>query len=286
MFLYQIPKFLLMPLISIESSIAAVFNIFKHENSFESAQKDSTSALIRGLIIGIPVSLVLLFLLTKAAPIFGQLTQRFFTNIGERAVISLILFIILLGFGLSKFLEKVIAEAQTTHVPIGKSHELVIILGSVISLFAVFIIVQVKYLFSSIGEGELHQLGITSLTYSEYVRKGFFELLIASSIASGLIIYVFKYLHHLRDGQKILTQVSSGILTIETALLLLSAVKRVALYADAHGLTRARIFGFIFLIWLAVILLIFLIRVFKEMKKEWNRYKTGTKTTGATSIRN
>lgn len=268
-FLYQIPKFFLLPLTAIEKSVGGIFSVFQQENfSSEPVKKDSTSALIRGLIITVPIFLALLLLLTKADPIFGKLTRQFLANIGERAIVSLILFIILLGFGLSKFLDQASAEEETTHIPAGKSYELAVILGSVLILFALFIIVQFKYLFSSVGEGELNQLGISSLTYSEYVRKGFFELLIAATIASGLIVYVFKYLYHFTGRQKLFIQIFSGFLTVETALILLSAVKRIFLYADTHGLTRARVFGFIFLIWLAVMLAIFLIRIFREMKKE------------------
>ena len=44
---------------------------------------------------------------------------------------------------------------------------------------------------------------------------------------------------------------------------------RFVLYADAYGLTRARVFGFIFLIWLSIILIIFLFRIFGELKQKW-----------------
>lgn len=269
--LFQIPEFILLPLLILKDSFQGMLDLFKQDSwsSSESLEKDVTSSLIRGLVITVPVIAVLLFLLTQADPIFSKLTHNLLTNIGERTVVSLIIFIGLMSFGLAKFLEKILDQKEPTSVSIGKSHELTIIAGSVLSLFAVFIIVQFRYLFFAVAEGELNQLGINSLTYSEYVRKGFFELLIASTIASGVIIYVLKFLHHLKDSQKLLVQTLSAILTVETGLLLLSAVKRVALYADTHGLTRARVFGYIFLIWLSVLLAIFLIRIFKEMKREW-----------------
>ncbi len=270
-FSFQIPGFLLIPLIAAENFIGSLFSIFKGESwSSEGLKNDSTSSLIRGLIIAVPIFAVLLILLTNADPIFGKLTQNLFSNIGERVIVSLVIFMIMFGFGLTKFFPKHSDEKEEeSDISGGKSHELAIICGSLVGLFGVFIFIQFRYLFLGVGERELHQLGIASLTYSEYVRKGFFELLIASTIASGVIIYVLKYLHHLKDKQKALVQIFSAFLTIETGLLLLSAAKRVFLYADAHGLTRARIFGFIFLVWLAVILTIFLIKIFKEMKKEW-----------------
>ncbi|MBI2338733.1 DUF4173 domain-containing protein [Candidatus Daviesbacteria bacterium] len=256
---FQIPPFLLIPLLVTERSIKGLLDILKTKNT--------SSALIRGLLITFPLVGILLLLLTLADPIFGKLTQNIFESIGKRTIISSVLFTILMGFGLSKFIKK-ISDKQEIAIPEDKSHELSIISGSIITLFAVFIIIQLRYLFTSVGERELHQLGINSLTYSEYVRKGFFELLIAASLASGVIIYIFRYLHYLKGNQKLLLQFFSALLTLETGLILLSAIKRLTLYADAHGLTRARVFGFIFLVWLALLLFIFLIKVFKEFKEK------------------
>lgn len=269
-FSFKIPKFILTPLFVVENFVGSLLSLLKgKELPSEELKKDSTSSLIKGLIIATPIFAVLLFLLTNADPIFGKLTQNLLSNIGERGIISIIVFIVMLGFGLTKFFQKVSDQTQESHIAEGKSHELAVICGSLVGLFSVFIFVQFRYLFLGVSEGELHQLGIASLTYSEYVRRGFFELLIASTIASGVVIYALRYLHKLKDKQKQLIQLLSAFLTVETGLLLLSAVKRVVLYADAHGLTRARIFGFIFLIWLALILVIFLTRIFKEMGREW-----------------
>lgn len=266
---FQIPYFLFLPLTVIKSSIDSFFLIFKKGTwSEKQVENDVSSSLIRGLLIAVPVFGALLFLLVEADPIFGKLTQNLLSNIGERAVVSFIVFIVLLGFGLMKILEKVAEQKEVSKVSLGKSHELAIITGGVLALFAVFIGVQFRYLFFTVGERELSSLGIASLTYSEYVRKGFFELLIAATIAGGVIVYTLKYLHHLVDRQKQLIQILSGIVTVETGLLLLSAAKRDFLYADAHGLTRIREFGFVFLVWLAILLVIFFLRILKEMKKE------------------
>lgn len=266
---YTIPNFLLTPFVVLASTLGSFFGLFKQSTWVSgSLEKDTTSSLVRGLLIAVPLFVVLLFLLIQADPIFNKLTQDVFTNIGERAIVSLLVFVGLISFGSAVVLEKVQEQKDTQPVISGKSHELAIITGSVIFLFAVFIAIQFRYLFFSVGERELSQLGIASLTYSEYVRKGFFELLIAATIAGGVVVYVLKFIHHLIGNQKLLVQALSCILTIETGLLLLSAAKRVFLYADAHGLTRAREFGFVFLVWLAIILVIFFIKILKEIKKE------------------
>lgn len=266
---FQMPNFLLLPFTVIKNSIDSFFSIFKKDTwPPKQTENDISSSLIRGLLITVPIFGALLFLLVEADPIFGKLTQNFLSNIGERTIASFFVFVVLFSFGLIKILEKVTEQKEVSKISVGKSHELAIITGSVFALFAVFIAIQFRYLFFTVGERELSSLGIASLTYSEYVRKGFFELLIAATIAGGVIVYVLKYLHHLIDRQKLLVQILSGIVTVEAGLLLLSAAKRVFLYTDAHGLTRAREFGFVFLIWLAILLVVFLMRILKEMKKE------------------
>lgn len=265
----QVFHFVLTPLIAAESSFMALLRLFSQRDSAPEDKKDSTAFWIRGLAVSLPILGILLLLLVQADPIFRKLTENALSNMGERIILSCLLFASLLGFGLSRMLEKFKQESESFHLSEGKFHELSIIIASVSTLFLLFILVQFRYLFSSVGERELHELGINSLTYSEYVRKGFFELLIASSIASGIVAYLFKYLHKFKETEKFVLQILSSLLTIETGLLLLSAAKRLALYADAHGLTRARIFGFIFLLWLMTFLIIFMVRIFKEVERKW-----------------
>lgn len=268
-FTYEIPSFILTPILAIKSTFGGFFGLFRKDTwKIGHVEKDVTSSLIKGFFIAVPLSIVLLIILAQADPIFGKLVGDILTTIGERLFVSFFIFVALVSFGSAIIVEKIQQQKEISSVSFGKAHELAVITGSVLFLFAVFIAVQFRYLFFTVAEKELSQLGIASLTYSEYARKGFFELLIAATIAGGVIMYVLKFLHRLQDRQKLFVQIFSGVLTVETGLLLLSAAKRVFLYANAHGLTRAREFGFVFLVWLAVLLAIFLWRILKEIKKE------------------
>lgn len=267
-FPFQIARFLSIPLMVLGSSIGGFFKLFKVDTwSANSFKHENIPFLIRGLVIAIPIFAVLLFILAQADPIFNKLTQNLFSGIGERVVKSLVILLGLLGIGLATF--KLQGHTAEERIVTGKSHELVVIIGSVVVLFAAFILVQFRYLFALVGERELVELGINSLTYSEYVRKGFFELLVAASIACGLLFYVLRFLGQLRGRLRIFVHLFGSVLTIETGFLLLSAVKRLVLYADAHGLTRARVFGFVFLVWLGILLSIILIQFFQRMKQQW-----------------
>lgn len=267
-FSFENLQFILIPVFVTSNSISSTFSFLSSGKvSIEGKNDPRMSSIMRGLIIAVPLTFILFLLLTHADPVFNRLSQKFFENIWQRIVVSVVVFVGLISFGLTKLKE---AYSQNTEVKqnSGKALEVLIVTGSIVCLFAVFIAIQFQYFFSNIGEGELQRLGITSLTYSEYVRKGFFELLAASVISSLVMIYVTKHLHKIDGKQKVWIQAISVTLIFEILLLLLSAGQRINLYQAAHGLTRARVLGFIFLIWLSVILAVIFIRVIKEIKKE------------------
>jgi hypothetical protein len=235
--------------------------------SEHSANKQVTSSLLRGLFIGVPVLAVLFFILSKADPVFENITFSFLEDVWIRIIFSLIVFVSVLSLGILKIHESE-KEAEVKEVSVGKEYELLIILGGLAVLFGGFIFIQFKYLFSDIGERELLSLGIKSVTYSEYVRKGFFELLLASAISSVLVLYVLRFIHKLKGGGKVLVQLFTSVVTIEVGLLLWSAAQRVFLYQAEHGLTRARAFGMFFLAWMAILLVILLIRVIRDLNNK------------------
>lgn len=232
-----------------------------------STQKHVTSSLLRGALIGVPVLAVFFIILSNADPIFANITFNFFQDIWIRTLLSFAAFISVLGLGITKIHETE-KESEVHSVSSGKEYELLVILGGLALLFAGFIFIQFKYLFSDIGERELLNLGIKSLTYSEYVRKGFFELLLASVLSAGIVLYALHYIHKLKHRGKLLVQVFTSIVTIEVGMLLLSAAMRVNLYQLEHGLTRARVFGLFFLAWLAVLLIILLIKILKDINNK------------------
>lgn len=233
-----------------------------------SSNKHVTSSLLRGLFIGVPVLVVLFFILSRADPVFENITFSFLEDVWIRIIFSLIVFVSALSLGIMKIFEAE-EKKEVTQVSDGKEYELLVILGGLALLFSGFIFIQFKYLFSgNIGERELVNLGIKSLTYSEYVRKGFFELLLASVISSGVVFYALRYIHKLRDRGKLLVQIFTSVVTLEVGMLLWSAAMRVNLYQMEHGLTRARVFGMFFLVWLAALLIILLIRIIKDLNSK------------------
>ena len=97
------------------------------------------------------------------------------------------------------------------------------------------------------------------LTYSEYARRGFFQLLTVSLITLALILA----LDFLTDRQSVRSRavflLGAGLMIVMTIVILASAYFRMQLYELAYGFTTLRVYPHIFMIWLAVLFAYFLI---------------------------
>lgn len=261
-------RILFYPLVLLGKSIAAFGDLLKiGQSTFErNGQKNTLGrSVIRGLIGAVPLIAILLFILSSADPIFAKVLSTIFSNVGERAVVSSIVLIGALLVAFAKIANKEALDKMQSQVK-NNTIELSIIAGSVGVIFAGFILIQIQYLFLNVGERELAALGIAVETYSEYVRKGFFELLVAAAVASTVLIGVLRYLRGtIADTQIMVLRCIGALVSFETMVVLASAALRLARYADAHGLTRARIFGFVFLIWMAISLVFFIARLLNKI---------------------
>lgn len=113
-------------------------------------------------------------------------------------------------------------------------------------LFATFVIVQFRYFF-----GGSETLRIGNLTYSDYARRGFFEL----AWVVALVVPMLLIAEWLVDKQHIRTfRVLAAIQIVLVLVIAASAYRRMQLYRDAFGLTRLRFFTTAFMIWLAILL--------------------------------
>ena len=117
------------------------------------------------------------------------------------------------------------------------------ILVAVDVLFALFVLVQVAYLF-----GGLDTLAATGLPYAQYARSGFFELVRVAFLA-GLLLAVV----HAVAARRTTLLVGAGVaLAALTAVVLASALLRLRIYQDAYGWTELRFYVLAAIGWLAI----------------------------------
>jgi len=127
------------------------------------------------------------------------------------------------------------------------------VLFSIDLLFLIFVVIQFAALF---GGDEF--LKSQNLTYSEYARRGFFELLTVSLITLGLVLVIDFITQRESSRQQVIFLVGSGLMIGMTIIILVSAFQRMSLYEWAYGFTRLRVYPHVFMVWLALLLAAFL----------------------------
>lgn len=131
--------------------------------------------------------------------------------------------------------------------------EVGIMLGALNALFLSFVLIQLRYLFG----GSTRVLNTAGLTYAEYARHGFFELVWVAALTLALLLVV----HHLLAKKDKLTvtvfRVFSGSLVALVMVVMWSAMVRMRLYQSEYGLTELRLYTTAFMVWIGVTLLWF-----------------------------
>ncbi|MEU6413616.1 DUF4153 domain-containing protein [Microbispora sp. NPDC046933] len=103
-------------------------------------------------------------------------------------------------------------------------------------LFAAFVTVQITVLFG----GSRRVLTTAGLTYAQYARSGFFELVTVSVFVLGVVAAAVALLRRESRADRWLLAVLLGLLCAFTLVILASALHRLGLYTDAYGLSRLR----------------------------------------------
>ena len=119
-------------------------------------------------------------------------------------------------------------------------------LGLVNLMFLLFVVVQLRYFFG--GAAIIEET--TGLTYAEYARRGFFELM----AASGLVLPVLMGADHMVRGETAANLTTfrrlAGLLLVLLAVVMASAFQRMRLYVGAFGLSEDRLYATAFMVYL------------------------------------
>ncbi len=130
--------------------------------------------------------------------------------------------------------------------------EAVTVLVLVDLLFGTFMLVQGAYFF-----GGLDSLDRTGMTYADYARRGFFELVTVACLALALLGSLALAT---RRATAVRRHGFNGLSLAMVALvlgMLVSAFQRMLLYEEAYGFTRLRVYTHSFMIWLAAVLVLY-----------------------------
>jgi len=235
--------------------VHAVLSTARHAES-----RRRLGPVLRGLLLSLPVLLVLVPLLSAADAIFAQklgtLAQLFrperWTEQGVRLFWALLTAWLTVG-GLALALVPPPLErplrTEEEH-PLGFVEGLTV-LTSVALVFGAFLTIQLTYLFG----GAARVLAVPGLTYAQYARRGFFELVTVAVLTLVLILGLKALTRRTRPAERTGFSALASLLIAQTLVLLASAWQRMAVYESAYGATPTRIHVDTFLLWLGAALL-------------------------------
>lgn len=188
-----------------------------------------------GLICGVPVVVIALFLLSSADAVFGSMIQNsfhlfdhidfsFFVRVLYTLAGCLFLFSFLYSTVGAPFQP---AETKQHHTnPI----TLITVLAMLGSVYALFVYVQFRYLFFGTEE-RIREIG-----YAEYARSGFFQL-VALAFLTLFLILPFLALSKKNTAVRVLC----ALIALLTAVIDYSAFFRMRLYIHSFGLSVLRL---------------------------------------------
>lgn len=219
--------------------------------------------ILLGLLASIPAVLIVTALLSSADDNFDKVTgqilaaigDNFFSNIMILAV-SIPLTCLLFGAMVNgKKRKRTLAEYNGSAEVIPAAAVCAAV-APLLVIYLLFFICQLPYFLSAFG-GTLPE----GYSYSEFARKGFFELCFVAFINVCTIIGMSLFAKR-KEGRKSHPAVKtfSVILCVMTLILIASALSKMLLYIDEYGLTALRVYTSWFMILMALTVIVEIIR--------------------------
>jgi len=217
-------------------------------------------AILRGLLIALPVVLIFAGLLSSADLVFAQRLHDF-TRLFRLENLSQYLFrlfyILIVAYALAGAILHAAGKSRDEQLWSGKPlvpqflgfTEAAVVLGAVVALFAAFVVIQFQYFF---GAGA--NIGVQGYTYSEYARRGFGELIAVAFCSLLLFLGLSAIVKRQNPAQRWgFSGLGVGMVML-VGVILVSAFQRLLLYEAAYGFSRLRMYTHIFMLWLGLLL--------------------------------
>lgn len=217
------------------------------EHNSENSKKKNIYNIIIGCLIGIPIAIVLLILLSYADKYFSVFIDNIFgfvfniiniKNIIPNLILLIFSFIVLFSVFTN------ILRNEKTKFEKTKLKNINISVASTVLIIINFVFVL--FLISEISKVTVNFLKLPiEYTYSEYAREGFFQLLWVTLINMSIIIYFVYYTNILKNNK--LIKVLLLFLIVFSIILIFNSYYRMFLYIGAYGFTVLRLQVILFL---------------------------------------
>lgn len=254
-------------------------------------------AVLGGIMIAVPLLILFTALFVSADAAFERMVNRFFFTNHEEIFGHIILVFILawiaggylrgLLFGWETKIEDgrvtLVAPDQVESSAVestGENNlpeplkpervslgiiEIGVALGLLNLLFLVFVLLQVRYFFG----GAAFAQASNGLTYSEYYRRGFFELVTVAALVLPILLIAHWLLRKSNPAHERIFRLLAGTQVLLLFVIMASAVRRMLLYQSEYGLTELRLYTTAFMAWLALVFIWFVATALRGRREQF-----------------
>jgi Domain of unknown function (DUF4173) len=240
------------------ASIVGGFQLLFNDIQWRDLPQDDRLRNVRrvalGILLATPVLLIFAGLFASADPVFGNVLSNLFAFNAETVISHMFLIgfwaFLVAGYFRWSFLGRPLHGVTPTLKPIQSVVPLATALGLIDLLFLLFVVVQLRYFFGGAALVE----ETSGLTYADYARRGFFELMTASALVLPILLGAEALVHTGTAPQIRTFRQLSGLLLALLAVVMVSALQRMRLYVDAFGLSAQRLYATAFMVLLIGVL--------------------------------
>jgi len=118
-----------------------------------------------------------------------------------------------------------------------------------------FVLVQV----GGLVDGHENILETVGLTYAQYAREGFAQLVVATALTLAVVAVAARRAPRESERDRMISRAALGVLCVGTLGVVASALRRMDLYVEAFGMTRLRLFVVVVEVTLAAVLLLVMV---------------------------
>ncbi len=223
-----------------------LFTIFDHFSDIfkdvfsQRPRSEKFAKIIVGILISIPILIVFATLFISADQIFAENARELFNFEVSPDNFWRILRTALLTLSISAFFYLLLSEKNVLlpeGIPPNKMDTTIVtvILTLVNLLFFSFVFIQFKYLF-----GNASYLDQSTISYANYARQGFFEL-VWVMIFTGILLMVIYRTFAAHKLPKAISALKV-ILVLQVSVVAFSALTRMNLYQEEFGFTTLRLY--------------------------------------------
>lgn len=248
------------------SAISSIGNIgvsLKSLFSNGDSGKKTMGKVMLGLLCAIPVLIIVVPLLIKSDDAFSGMMTSIFSNSGNtfltvlKAVFGAIISMFVISYGFSLKYNRLSKPRESKFTGIENAY-IISFLSAIATCYLLYLFSQLAYFFSAF-KGFLPN---EDITYSQYARKGFFEMCIIAVINLG-VVFLSILLAKKQNGKVCVgIKVISTFVSAFTLIIIATAISKMVLYINEFGMTVLRVTTSAFMLFLSVVFIAVILRIF------------------------